>query len=562
MVNPSLILGTIPFAALSAALYIPHADERSELLDVAADASAVEAYAVHNVKFEPKHRKRSGDCEKSMKTMKAKKAKNAGKKDAGRHLDAGSKHGTPIVPETVPTGIVSYADPKDVIPDSYIVVLKKDAHPEALATTLELLAEQSGAQVANFAAAGQTDHKLMETSGFKIRHVHDFENSAFRGFSGEFFPEVAEQLAESPEVQFIEKDSKVNIMKPKEEDEAPWGLARVSHRDPLGLSTYNKYLYDGGAGEGVTAYVVDTGIYVDHNDFAGRARWGKTMPTGDTDTDAHGHGSHCAGTIAGSKYGIAKKADVVAVKVLGSDGSGTMSDVIGGVEFVVESHRREKKEKGSKLKGSTANMSLGGGKSPSLDIAVTAATNAGVHFAVAAGNEDQNACNVSPASSEGAVTVGATNVRDERAYFSNWGKCVDIFAPGVNVLSVGTYSPSSSAVMSGTSMASPHIAGLLTYFVSLQPSTDSEYATRGELTTKELKAHLIDYGTPGLLTDLDSDSPNVLAFNGGGGDLSNFWMGEDSEPEHKSFLDKVEDSLENVADYVEDILEDRILDLI
>ena len=116
--------------------------------------------------------------------------------------------------------------------------------------------------------------------------------------------------------------------------------------------------------------------------------------------------------------------------------------------------------------------------------------------------------------------------------------------------------------MSGTSMASPHIAGLLTYFVSLQPSTDSEYATRGELTTKELKAHLIDYGTPGLLTDLDSDSPNVLAFNGGGGDLSNFWMGEDSEPEHKSFLDKVEDSLENVADYVEDILEDRILDLI
>ncbi|PRT56464.1 Cerevisin [Wickerhamiella sorbophila] len=352
----------------------------------------------------------------------------------------------------------------------------------------------------------------------------------FRGYSGSFLPETIEAIRESPIVKHIEQDSIVRVSEASVENGAPWGLARVSHRKALSLGTFNKYLYDAEGGEGVTAYVVDTGIYIDHEDFEGRATWGKTIPVGDVDKDAHGHGSHCAGTMVGKKFGVAKKANVVAVKVLGSDGSGTMSDVIGGVEYVVASHKKEQASN-SKHKGSTANMSLGGGKSPSLELAVSAAVNQGVHFAVAAGNENQDACNVSPAGASEPVTVGATDLSDDRAYFSNWGKCVDIFAPGVNVLSVGTTDPTSTAIMSGTSMASPHIAGLLSYFLSLQPDSDSEYATSEAITPRQLKQNLISFGTPGVISDLDSDSPNVLAYNGAGKGLSALWSGSNDTTE-------------------------------
>jgi len=167
------------------------------------------------------------------------------------------------------------------------------------------------------------------------------------------------------------------------------------------------------------------------------------MPQGDTDTDGNGHGTHCAGTVASRKYGVAKKADLVAVKVLGSGGSGSMSDVTGGVLWAVSDAKSLSKEmalnptseKAKKHKGFVANMSLGGGKSPALDQAVNGAVSSGMHFAVAAGNENQDACNTSPAGATNPVTVGASTIQDERAYFSNKGKCVDIFGPGLNILS-------------------------------------------------------------------------------------------------------------------------------
>ena len=174
------------------------------------------------------------------------------------------------------------------------------------------------------------------------------------------------------------------------------------------------------------AYVIDTGTNVDHVDFEGRAHWGKTIPTGDADEDGNGHGTHCSGTIAGKKFGVAKKANVTAVKVLRSNGSGSMSDVVKGVEWAATSHigsvkaAKDGKKKG--FKGSVANMSLGGGKSRILDLAVNAAVDAGLHFAVAAGNDNANACNYSPAAAEKAVTVGASTLGDDRAYFSNFGK--------------------------------------------------------------------------------------------------------------------------------------------
>jgi cerevisin len=175
------------------------------------------------------------------------------------------------------------------------------------------------------------------------------------------------------------------------------GLARISHRNKLGFSTFTKYLYDSEGGDGVDVYVVDTGINVAHSEFEGRASWGKTIPTNDVDEDGNGHGTHCAGTIASRKYGVAKKANVIAVKVLGSNGSGTMSDVVAGVSWAAQSAvqklaaaRAEWAATGkTKHKGSVANMSLGGGKSPALDLAVNRAVDAGLHFAVAAGKSRQ-----------------------------------------------------------------------------------------------------------------------------------------------------------------------------
>jgi cerevisin len=299
---------------------------------------------------------------------------------------------------------------------------------------------------------------------------------------------------------------------PEVEKNAPWGLARISHRDSLSFGTFNKYLYAEEGGEGVDAYVIDTGTNVDHVDFEDRANWGKTIPQNDADEDGNGHGTHCSGTIAGKKYGVAKKANVYAVKVLRSNGSGTMSDVVKGVEWAAEAHIKKAKDaKSGKVKGfkgSVANMSLGGGSSRTLDLAVNAAVDAGIHFAVAAGNDNADACSYSPAAAEKAVTVGASTLGDERAYFSNYGKCTDIFAPGLNILSTWIGSKYAVNTISGTSMASPHIAGLLAYYVSLQPSSDSAFAVE-EITPKKLKEALITVATSGALTDIPSDTPNV-----------------------------------------------------
>jgi len=297
------------------------------------------------------------------------------------------------------------------------------------------------------------------------------------------------------------------------EKNAPWGLARISHRDGLSFGTFNKYLYTAEGGEGVDVYIIDTGTNIDHVDFEGRASWGKTIPIGDEDKDGNGHGTHCSGTVAGKKYGVAKKANIKAVKVLRSNGSGSMSDVVKGVEYAAESHleaiEAAKKGKGKKgFKGSAANMSLGGGKSVLLDKAVNAAVQVGIHFAVAAGNDNADSCNYSPAAAANAVTVGASTLADERASFSNYGKCNDIFAPGLNILSTWIGSKYAVNTISGTSMASPHIAGLLAYMLSLQPSKDSAYAV-ADITPKKLKANLISVATKGALSDVPSNTKNV-----------------------------------------------------
>ncbi|KAK2756533.1 serine protease [Arachnomyces sp. PD_36] len=438
------------------------------------------------------------------------------------------------------------------VPDNYIVVLKKDVTEDSASE------HQSWVQRLHSSAEELTKTELRKrsltddiTSFTGLKHTYNIPGS-FVGYSGHFHEDVIEQVRRSPDVDYIEKDSEVHTMakdEPSVENNAPWGLARISHRDSLSFGTFNKYLYTEDGGEGVDVYVIDTGTNTEHVDFEGRAHWGKTIPANDQDIDGNGHGTHCSGTVAGSKYGVAKKAEVYAVKVLGTNGSGSMSDVVKGVEWAAQAHSEKAKDakngKGKKgWKGSAANMSLGGGKSVTLDLAVNAAVDAGIHFAVAAGNDNADSCNYSPAAAENAVTVGASTLADERAYFSNFGKCNDIFAPGLNILSTWIGSKHAVNTISGTSMASPHIAGLLAYFLSLQPSSDSAFAV-AEITPKKMKENLISIATSDALTDVPSDTANILAWNGGG--ASNYTeiveQGGYKAPSSGGALDELEEVL-------------------
>ncbi|EMG47620.1 PRB1 Cerevisin [Candida maltosa Xu316] len=416
--------------------------------------------------------------------------------------------------------IINIDATKDIIPHKYIIVFKEGVTPQEIAFHQEWVAST---HLTSLNGLEEQDPFFAATKEIKpeggITDVFDI-SSLFSGYTGYFMDSTIEMIRKNPLVAFIEKDSIVQANEFAIEKGSPWGLARVSHRQPLSLSSFDQYLYDSEGGSGVTAYVIDTGINVNHAAFDGRAKWGATIPSGDSDIDGNGHGTHCAGTIGSTPYGVAKNVQLRAIKVLRSNGSGTMSDVVKGVEKAVQLHQAESKKKGHK--GSVANMSLGGGKSPALDLAVNAAVKNGVHFAVAAGNENQDACNTSPASAEGPITVGASTISDERAYFSNYGKCVDIFAPGLNILSTYIGSDTATAYLSGTSMASPHVAGLLSYYLSLQPGSDSEYFTES-IDPKSLKKKLIDFGTKDILTDIPADTPNILAFNGAGHNLTDFW---------------------------------------
>ncbi|EGG04425.1 subtilisin protease [Melampsora larici-populina 98AG31] len=479
--------------------------------------------------------------------------------------------------------IQSGRSPADyLIKDSYIVVLKKGLHDRRVRKHKRVVQK-----------LWFQDHQMRlqaESLGlgdlFKgIKHHFDLSEH-FKGYSIHVPEALIKLIRALPEVEYVERDSKVWINDPyftsttvpvvegdsvsassiDIERGAPWGLARISHRDKLRFGTFNVYPYEHAAGAGVDVYVIDTGVNINHVELQGRATWGKTIPD-DEDIDANGHGSHCAGTIASRRYGVAKNAAIVAVKVLGSNGSGTMSDVVAGVIWAAETAatkaRTEATKKDSKHKGSVANMSLGGGKSPSLDQAVDAAVTSGLHFAVAAGNDNRDACNYSPAAAPKAITVGASTISDERAYFSNHGKCVDIFAPGLNIKSIWNSGPESVNTISGTSMASPHIAGLAAYYLSqglnlgelgLLEEDDDEFSPAGlahdlnqylswgsvssqgqlafgklreaigfgaarphptghkPLSTKILKKAMIMLSTEGALADLPGGTVNYLAY--------------------------------------------------
>ncbi|CCE80422.1 Piso0_003538 [Millerozyma farinosa CBS 7064] len=465
-----------------------------------------------------------------------------------------------LLPEELSLPVLNSESEKK-IPFKYIIVFKDGVSPEQMQFHKEFVAST---QLNSMSSLDEGHPFLMATKDANVAGgiLDSFAiDVSYQGYIGYFTEQALEFIRRNPLVKFVEQDSYVHANAASVEKGAPWGLARISHRQPLTLSSFNQYLYDDESGKGVTAYVIDTGINVHHNEFGGRAKWGKTIPDNDEDADGNGHGTHCAGTIGSETYGVAKHANLVAVKVLRSNGSGSMSDVVKGVEYAVEAHKKEVSEKKKGFKGSAANMSLGGGKSPALDMAVNAAVKAGINFAVAAGNENQDACNTSPASASDVITVGASTISDERAYFSNWGKCVDIFGPGLNILSTYIGSNDATATLSGTSMASPHIAGLLAYYLSLQPSTDSEFSIAGSVSPEQLKKNLIHFGTKDVLTDIPEDTPNVLAFNGAGQNLTDFWTHTSSGSDVKSpsgaleadFDKLIEKTASHAKDFADDV---------
>ncbi|KAL1924016.1 uncharacterized protein VTP21DRAFT_7051 [Calcarisporiella thermophila] len=325
-----------------------------------------------------------------------------------------------------------------------------------------------------------------------VKHVYNL--NAFKGYSGKFDAETLKKIRRDPKVKFVELDAEVSIN--DVQSGAPWGLARISHRAKLDANTKDKYIYDANSGNGVTAYVIDTGVYIQHPEFQGRARWGATFAS-DGNTDGHGHGTHVAGTIASKTYGVAKKASIVAVKVLNAQGSGTNSDVIAGINWAANDSKKNKKHT------SVANMSLGGGASTAVDNAVNSAVDAGLSIVVAAGNNNGDACNNSPARASKAVTVAASDVNDKKASFSNYGRCVHIIGPGVNVLS--TWKNGGTNTISGTSMASPHIAGLAAHFLSQQPRDPIA-----------LRTFLQQVATKDAISGFPAGTPNLLGYNNNG----------------------------------------------
>ncbi|OMH84827.1 Subtilisin-like protease [Zancudomyces culisetae] len=387
------------------------------------------------------------------------------------------------------------AEPQ-TIENSYIVVFKKSVKPGL------------GAFASHFHQLHRNINLLKaESSEESINNINHIYDEGVVGYSGTFEPKLIEFIKNSDEVEYVEKDQVVYAS--DLQSGAPWGLARVSQRAGLTISNYDKYYHDPKGGNGVLAYVVDTGVNIEHQDFEGRAEWGKTVPFGDEDIDGNGHGTHVAGTIAGKKYGIAKKAKVIAVKVLRSNGSGSMSDVVAGVSFVAKDakERAVKASKAGKVLNSVANMSLGGGYSRALNQAVDEAVSNGIHFVVAAGNDNRDACSYSPASSASAITVGSTDLSDNRSSFSNFGPCVNVFAPGRNILSTWIGSKTASRSISGTSMASPHVCGLAAYFLSLADQP---------LTTSQLAKLITESATKGIVTSPGAGSPNLLIYNNSG----------------------------------------------
>ncbi|MBA4861576.1 S8 family peptidase [Streptomyces sp. PSKA54] len=313
-------------------------------------------------------------------------------------------------------------------------------------------------------------------------------SSAVNGFSASGLSETeAKRLAGDPAVSKVVQNKKFHI-DATQENPPSWGLDRIDQTETAGDGAYT---YPDSAGEGVTAYVIDTGVRISHQDFGGRASSGfDAIDNDDSADDGNGHGTHVAGTIAGEAHGIAKKAKIVAVRVLDDQGSGTTEQVVAGIDWVTANHQGP----------SVANMSLGGGVDEALDAAVQKAIASGVTFAVAAGNESTDASGGSPARVPEAITVASSTEADEQSSFSNYGSVVDIYAPGSEITSDWNTGDDATNTISGTSMATPHVAGAAAVYLAGHPAA----------TPDEVAKALTDGATPDAISNATEGTPNKL----------------------------------------------------
>ncbi|KPH98883.1 Aqualysin 1 [Actinobacteria bacterium OK074] len=360
-------------------------------------------------------------------------------------------------------GRVLAAGSPTAVKDSYIVTLKSGA---------------------GFKAASATGKDLIGEYGGTVKKTF---STALNGYSATLSATEARQLAADPAVAAVEQNQTVHLTDTTQSS-APWGLDRS---DQAALPLSGTYTYPDTAGSGVTAYVIDTGVRITHTQISGRASYGYDAVDGDTTaSDGNGHGTHVATTIAGSTYGVAKKATIVAVRVLDDSGSGTTAGVIAGIDWVTANHTTP----------SVANMSLGGSASSTLDTAVANSIASGVTYAVAAGNSSANASSYSPARVAAAITVGATTSADAKASYSNYGSVLDIFAPGSSIVAGYNTSDTATATLSGTSMASPHVAGAAAIYLAGHTS-----ATPAQVATA-----LVNGATSNVVTSAGTGSPNKL----------------------------------------------------
>lgn len=359
-------------------------------------------------------------------------------------------------------GTVLAADSPAAIKDSYIVTLKKTA---------------------GFSSTSAKGKGLISKYGGTVKKTF---GSALNGYTANLSATEARRLAADPSVAAVEQNQKVQLADITQPN-APWGLDRI---DQANRPLSGTYTYPDSAGSGVTVYVIDTGVRITHREINGRASYGYDAVSGGTPSDGNGHGTHVATTIAGSTYGVAKKAKIVAVRVLNAGGSGTTAGVIAGVDWVTRNHSGP----------SVANMSLGGGISTALDTAVRNSIASGVTYAVAAGNSNANASSFSPARVTQAITVGATTNTDARASYSNYGSVLDLFAPGSSITAGWHTSDTATNTISGTSMATPHVAGAAAVYLANHPSA----------TPSQVSTALVNGATSGVVSNPGSGSPNKL----------------------------------------------------
>jgi subtilisin family serine protease len=360
------------------------------------------------------------------------------------------------------------------IPNSYIVILKEGHSATSFKPQFDALAKRQNGR-----------------GGIKPQMHRQYK--AIPGFHASLPASALKELQSMKEVAYVEQDAIMKIY--GEEDSPPsWGLTRVSEQD---LDLTQPYLYNDAAGQGITAYVVDTGVYAEHSEFGGRAQLAANFVDGSANTDENGHGTHVSGTIGGATYGVAKKVSIVGVKVLDAQGSGATSGVVAGMDWVAQ-HATPGK--------SVVNMSLGGGKSQAIDDAAGRLYAANIPLIVAAGNDETlDACQGSPSGAPNTFTVAASNNQDSTAPFTSWGSCVAIFGPGVDITSSWIGAADASNTISGTSMATPHVVGVAALYLS-QGGLNSAQAVFDKLSGSATPNH--------IQGDLKG-SPNKLVYNGG-----------------------------------------------